>query len=256
MIGSTAGHRMSRSPVSESYGLTADVLRVECLTLSDRDGMYGLLAAYFQNTSRAQFERDLFEKQTVILLRDQADGSVAGFSTLMEIPVTVQGRRVVGFFSGDTIIGREHWGSTLLGRLWLKTVFGEADRMAVESPETQLYWFLISSGYKTWRYLPIFFINYSPHPTATASAFDGAVLRRLASQKFGSEYDVEHGVVRFRQASPLRVGVADVTEQRLRDPLVEFFVRANPGHVHGDELACLARLSRANLTRAGHRLLV
>ena len=28
----------------------------------------------------------------------------------------------------------------------------------------------------------------------------------------------------------------------------------NPGHLDGDELACIAELSRANLTRAGVRM--
>ena len=62
-------------------------------------------------------------------------------------------------------------------------------------------------------------------------------------------------------ADPLRLeevvvtGVAEATEQRLRDPLIEFFVRSNPGHAQGDELVCVAPISRSNLTRAGHRLL-
>src|SRR5690349_23459155 len=42
--------------------------------------------------------------------------------------------------------------------------------------------------------------------------------------------------------------------QRLKDPHVSFFINANPGHVGGDELACLAELSRANLTPAGRRM--
>jgi hypothetical protein len=37
--------------------------------------------------------------------------------------------------------------------------------------------------------------------------------------------------------------------------MVEFFVRMNPGHAEGDELACIAPISRSNLTRAGIRLL-
>jgi hypothetical protein len=247
---------MLKSPVSDGYGLTASVLAPGCLSSGDRRTMYELLSTYFDNTSRVHFERDLEEKETVIVLRDRETGAVAGFSTLMQIPITVEGRPVVAFFSGDTIIAREHWGSSLLGRLWLKTVFTEADRLAEQSPESLLYWFLISSGYKTWRYLPVFFVNYAPHPQSATSRFDAAVLRSLALRKFGSEYDPASGVIRLRHASPLRPGVADLTERRLRDPLVEFFVRANPRHAEGDELACLAPLSRANLTRAGHRLLV
>ena len=45
-----------------------------------------------------------------------------------------------------------------------------------------------------------------------------------------------------------------MTAERLRDPQVAFFARMNPGHARGDELACLTELSRANLTRAGQRM--
>jgi len=38
------------------------------------------------------------------------------------------------------------------------------------------------------------------------------------------------------------------------DPHVAFFVRRNPGHARGDELACLCELNESNLTRAGRRM--
>jgi len=245
----------SKSPRSESPRLCADVMPRERVTASDRAAMYRLLEAYFQNTSIEQFSRDLAEKDTVLLLRDPVDARVVGFSTLMTISITIENRNVVAFFSGDTIIAREHWGSSLLARLWVSTVFREADRIRQQSPDTLFYWFLISAGYKTWRYLPTFFVAYAPHPEVPASSFDRQVVRTLATQKFGDDYQADTGVVRFRRANPLRPGVADVTERKLRDPLVEFFIRMNPGHQQGDELACLVPVSRANLTPAGLRML-
>ena len=62
-----------------------------------------------------------------------------------------------------------------------------------------------------------------------------------------------NGIVRFRNATPLRRGVAEITEERLRDPLIAFFARANPGHANGDELACITEVPPANLTPAGTR---
>jgi len=217
--------------------------------------MYQLLATYFQNTSVQQFAQDLAEKDTVILLRDPEDARVVGFSTLMTIEITIENRNVVGFFSGDTIIAREHWGSSLLARLWVTTVFREADRIRQRSADTLFYWFLISAGYKTWRYLPTFFVTYAPHPHLPPSPFDSRVVQTLAAKKFGDDYHAEAGIVRFGRANPLRPGVAEVTERRLRDPLVEFFIRMNPGHEQGDELVCLVPISRSNLTPAGLRML-
>jgi hypothetical protein len=244
-----------KSRRSESPRLSADVIPCERVTPSDRDNMYQLLAAYFQNTSVQQFADDLAEKDIVILLRDPEDARVVGFSTLMKIEIAIEKRTVVGFFSGDTIIAREHWGSSLLARQWVTTVFREADRIRQHAPDTLFYWFLISAGYKTWRYLPTFFVAYAPHPDLPASPFDRQVLHTLAAKKFGDDYHPDAGIVRFRRANPLRPGVAEVTERRLRDPLVEFFIRMNPGHRQGDELACLVPLSRSNLTPAGLRIL-
>jgi hypothetical protein len=255
MLDLTAVQPTWKSRPSEAPRLSVEAAPRELLTGADQLQMYQLLAAYFENTSFRQFEQDLNEKHTVILLRDSDDGRVVGFSTLMTLSVDVENRQVTGFFSGDTIIARECWGSSLLGRAWLKTVFSAADRIHRQSPHAPVYWFLICSGYKTWRYLPIFFHSYLPHPECSASAFDRQALHALAVEKFGPEYDAAASVVRFRRANPLRRGVAEVTEQRLRDPMVEFFIRMNPGHAQGDELACLASISCSNLTAAGHRLL-
>jgi hypothetical protein len=253
MIDLTAAPPTWKSPPFERSRLSAEVVRRESLTCSDLSQMYELLETYFENTSRRQFDSDLDEKDFVILLRNAEDARVIGFSTLMKIAVTVAGKRVVGFFSGDTIIARECWGSSLLGRLWLKTVFREADSIHLHSRDTLIYWFLICSGYKTWRYLPVFFREYLPHPESRASRFDREVLHALAAKKFADEYDPDTGVIRFRRANPLRRGVAEVTGQRLRDPMIEFFTRMNPGHAEGDELACLAPISRSKLTPAGLR---
>lgn len=225
------------------------------VTRAERDEMYRLLQRYFAGTDRARFETDLREKGIVILLRDAATERIQGFSTLMRIDASIDGKEVVAFFSGDTIVDREYWGETALSRIWGRTVFDEADRIAIERPAASIYWFLLCSGYKTWRFLPVFFKTYYPNAAAPMPPHVRRILDALGSAKFGDEYLPEAGIVRFRAATPLRRGVADVTDGRLRDPGVAFFARANPGHVDGDELACLAELSRSNLTPMARRMI-
>ena len=211
-------------------------------TEDERDEMYALFASYFVGTDRARFECDLAEKDGVILLRDS--NRICGFSTFKWI----DDGDITAFFSGDTIVDREYWGETVLSRMWAKIAFAKADQT-----DRKVYWFLISSGYKTWRFLPVFFREFYPNPETPAPQHIQELINRLGSGKFGDEY--ANGIVRFRNATPLRRGVAEVTEERLRDPLIAFFARANPGHANGDELACLTEVSRANLTRAGQRML-
>jgi len=224
------------------------------LTRRERDEMYGLLEAYFEGTQRGRFEADLAEKDSVLLLRESQSGRVRGFSTSMRLATRVEGQDVVAFFSGDTIVAREHWGENLLSRLWAQTIFGQADRVLAADPQARVYWFLICSGFRTWRFLPVFFREFYPNPDTPTPVHVQRTLQVLGKMKFGDEYLQDLGVVRFRAAAPLRDGVGEVTERRLRDPYIAFFSRMNPGHAAGDELACLTEVSRNNLTRAGQRM--
>jgi hypothetical protein len=224
------------------------------LTVADRDEMYALLRRCFSGTDRTRFERDLAEKETVLVLRDTADNSICGFSTLMRLRTRIDDESIVAFFSGDTIVDPAYWGDTALSRMWCHVVFGEADRLARVEPRTRVFWFLICSGYKTWRFLPVFFRDYYPNAAMPTPAFHQRLLDTLGRAKFGDEYLTGDGIVRFHQATPLKRGVADLTSERLRDPHIAFFARKNPGHLDGDELACIAEVSRANLTRAGRRM--
>jgi hypothetical protein len=213
--------------------------------------MYTLLVGYFANVTRPHFEADLAEKESVILLADMASGQIQGFSTLMQLRVTVDGQPLVAFFSGDTIIHHDYWGEAELPRLWGRHVFSLAEAM----PQTRAYWFLISSGYKTYRFLPVFFREFYPtyvRPTPPATK---RIIDALACAKFPGEYDSGRGIIRFAQAAPLRPGVAEITDRRLKDLHVAFFASANPGHAQGDQLPCLVELTRSNLTAAGWRML-
>ena len=244
-----AGPPPSTAPASGC--LTGWVRRVSDLTPAERERMLALLADYFANVTRRQFEQDLAEKDWAILLADTASGQIQGFSTLMRLQTVVDGQAVVAFFSGDTIIHPAYWTEIELPRLWGRHVFSLAEAV----PEARVYWFLISSGYKTYRFLPVFFRQFYPTYRCPTPAPIQRVLDTLAYLKFPTEYDPRQGVIHLAQAAPLQAGVAEVTARRLKDPHVAFFVAANPGHLNGDELACLTELTRTNLTPAGRRML-
>jgi len=246
----------SMSPRSDgaTHELSGEVILRETLSAGERDRMYELLASYFEGTSRSIFEADLAEKDAVVVLRDTS-GEIQGFSTFVRMAAVVDDVSVAAYFSGDTIVARRYWGESLLSRLWSQTVFAEADRITAAAPSTEVYWFLICSGYKTFRFLPVFFREFYPHPDRATPDKVQRVLDTLSQLRFGERYDEESGIIRLASATPLREGIADVTESRLRDLMVRFFVEKNLGHRRGDELACLTRISRENLTRAGQRML-
>ena len=247
---------MLRSPHSElpepliEGRLSGTVKPVRDLTLGDRNAMFRLLERYFENVRREQFETDLAEKEWVTLLHELDSGELQGFSTLMRLEEEIDGEPVTAFFSGDTVVSRRFRRETLLPRLWGGLFFNLAEGLK----DRKVYWFLICSGYKTYRFLPVFFRTFYPCHLHQCPEHVRRIMDRLASRKFPAEYDAERGVVSLRGATPLKAGVADVTEQRLKDPHVAFFQEVNPGHVHGVELVCLAEVAYDNLTPAGRRM--
>jgi hypothetical protein len=230
--------------------LRGRLVRVGEVTRGQRDTMFALMRDHYENVRRDSFERDLGEKRWVIELLSAA-GELCGFSTQTLVEVCVGGRQVTALYSGDTIIAREHWGDSALTHVW-----GRLALALMDATDGELYWFLISKGYKTYRFLPIFFNEFYPRHDVPTPAGVQAVLGALGRHKFAGEYDAAAGVVRGGPGKDrLRAGVADLTPQRLRDPHVAYFAGRNPGHARGDELCCLAPLTRANFTAAAWRVI-
>ena len=267
MQNSTPEFLMSKSPASETSGLIraaqstrsisgsqpeGRVRLVADLTTCERDRMYSLMTSHFARVTRGRFEQDLSEKTWVCVVTDLASGQMIGFSTLMRFNAEVGGEPVEALFSGDTIVAREHWGQQVLHRTMGQLMLS----LAEQSPTKRTYWLLICSGYKTYRFLPLFSREFYPRYNACTPSGVRRLIDTLAGDKFGSEYYPDAGIVRFDEPTPLRPGVADIDARRLRDSHISFFVRANPGHLMGDELVCIAEVAPTNLTGAGRRFVL
>lgn len=213
--------------------------------------MFELFQDHYENAAFDTFERDLNAKNWVILLRDRESDSIQGFSTLAFYQSLVDGDPLGVVYSGDTVIRPDYWGTFELPRTWIRAV------MRIGAGLSQpLYWLLISSGYKTYRFLPVFFEEFYPRYDRPTPSEVQQLIHHLAGERFGSEYHPGLGIVRFSDgATPLRPEVAQIGEKRLKDPHVAFFVEKNPGHVQGDELVCLTRIHPDNFAPAGLRMM-
>lgn len=227
------------------------VLRVEDLTQAQRDRMYSLMTAYYDNLTRSRFEEDLSGKSWVCAITDPRSGQICGFSTLARFEADMDGETVAALFSGDTIVSRELWGQQALHG----TVARQMMSLADAATETRSFWLLLSSGYKTYRLLPTSFLEFFPRYDTETPQATRRLISTLATERFGSRYHEEAGIVRFDEPTPLRAGVAAVDSRHLKDPHIDFFVRSNPGHAAGDELVCIAELTRSNLTTAVRRMI-
>lgn len=215
------------------------------LDAATKDAMFQLLCRHFDAVERSVFEADLAEKDRVLLLPDES-GALRGFSTLRVWEDSTRGLTVI--FSGDTIVDQAAWGSPALARGWL-----EAAMAVLDQASGPVWWLLICSGYRTYRFLPLFFREFWPRFDAETPESARALMDGLASGRYGDLYN--NGVVRMAQGARVRPEVGGLTEARLSNPHVAFFAAANPGHVHGDELVCLTRVDPANFTAAALRVL-
>ena len=215
-----------------------------------RDNMYRVFARYYDETSRTRFESDLLEKCTVLLLNDIA-GTLRGFSTIQIWDEDYEDQRLRIFYSGDTIIESEYWGSQALSFNWIYHA-GQVKRAA---EERRLFWFLIVKGHRTYRYLPSFAITFYPDWRVPHSAFAKGLADRLASRKFRHCYNPETGVVSFDEPhGQLASAWSEPGERQMQREDVRYFLTRNPGYRKGDELVCLCELNADNLRPIARRV--
>jgi hypothetical protein len=218
------------------------------LSAGRQNEMFELLSRHFDGVARSQFQKDLAEKNWVILL--ERDSRLVGFSTLLAYETIFAQEPVSVIYSGDTIVAPEAWNSPALSRAWIACV----RELRQSYSRGKYYWLLLTSGFRTYRFLPLFWCEFYPRFDAPTPPEQKLLLNCLAKERFGTQYDSGNGVVRFAQPQKLRDGINLVPNGKAADPHVDFFLKRNPGHVFGDELVCLTELADENLTSAGRRM--
>jgi hypothetical protein len=233
-----------KSPsVSNETRLSGEPVSIFDLTGTDRSTMFEIFSRHYDCVSWERFNHDLDEKDCAILLRDTR-GSISGFSTQKLLRAVVDDVPVRAVFSGDTVVDRSCWGEQELGKAWCRYVAA----LYAEEPETRLFWFLISKGFRTYLYLPLFFHDFYPCRAGPTPRFEQRVLDTVALAKFPGDYQPQTGLITFPDSQgQLKSDLAEVPERRLKHPHVKFFLERNPDYWRGTELACLAEISPLNM---------
>lgn len=221
--------------------MTSRVTTPQQLSPEQLDDMYRLMADHYDGVSRAVFEQDLSGKDFVILLEDE---QVVGFSTQKLLQIG----GIRGVFSGDTIIRRDHWGSPLLSQTFARHFFPYGE-------QEDFYWFLISKGYKTYKFLPTFFQEYYPALGKVTPQDMKQLMDDYASALYPDEYNPASGVIEYTHAKDRLKDELQQLSEKKHDPHYAFFIENNPGYLQGNDLVCLVRLHRDNLRPRMERLL-
>jgi hypothetical protein len=222
--------------------LQARTVTVDTIDPRQLEAMLDLMTRYYQNVARDCFTSDLTAKRWVILLEDE--GGLRGFSTQTVFEHRLEGRKLLIFYSGDTIIDRSFWGSTALPMAFARLVLTEAEKY----PDREPYWLLTTKGHRTYRFLPVYFRTFFPSTQARTPAFEARLIADIGRTLFGHRFDPARGILRAcADDQRLRPEHADVPLRQARDPHVAFFLKVNPGYGQGDELVCIASFRRNNL---------
>jgi hypothetical protein len=226
------------------------IQRQSRISAEEEDHLFQLQSRYFQNLDRDVFHVDLREKDWVITVSDGPDP--VAFSTIRLYQETTDGRCVWILFSGDTIVHPQYWSRNLL-----VPPFGAfVARMMQEHSGEEVYWFLITKGYRTFMFLPVFFRQFVPAIENEAPPEWRRLLDTVARRRFPDCYDPCTGIVSHRgQRDFLVPELREVPESRRDGRWVRFFLEKNPGYVRGDELCCLTRISRENIRPLGMKML-
>jgi hypothetical protein len=217
------------------------------LSAGRENEMFELLSKHFAGVTHEQFQRDLAEKNWIILL--ERNSRLVGFSTILAYETVFASEPVSAIYSGDTIVAPEAWNSPSLSRAWIACV----RELRQSYPRGKYYWLLLTSGFRTYRFLPVFWREFYPRFDAPTPVRQKRLLDSLANERFGAQYDPKRGIVRFARPQQLRDRV-NLIPIKDTDPHVGFFLKGNPGYISGDELVCLTELTDENLTPAGRRM--
>lgn len=229
--------------------LTGTIEPADGLDMAMRQSMFRLMSEFY-HADETIFFRDLAEKNWVILLRDEA-GKLQGFTSARIFDLNINQQALKILFSGDTIIHSDFWGTLELPRIWGRFMLNTL----AEIGEQPLYWFLISSGFRTYRFLPAYFHDFFPRYDQATPTEMQQILDAAAKQLFGSKYDAKTGIIKLDSPTPLREGFSAKGEERSNNPHVNYFLSHNLGCVNGEELACITRLTTENIKPFVKRLL-
>jgi hypothetical protein len=232
--------------------LQGSIIEVDKLEARERDAMFRLMDGMFANLRRDAFDADLAAKQWVIRVHDPNSRELVGFSTQVLFGPEQTGSAARVLYSGDTVVERQHWGDVALSHVWGRLALDLIDLHGDEP----LYWLLTSKGFRTYRYLPMFFHEWFPRGERATPPCELRLINALGAFLAPRHYDPHAQVIRAGGGKDfVRPGISDPIGRAASDEHVRYFLDRNPHYDRGDELCCLAPLTRENFTRAAYRVI-
>jgi hypothetical protein len=218
------------------------IIRLNELTETEKNSLFQLHTQYFDHVIEEVFLKDLSEKDWIIIIKD-GRGELQGFSTIQLIWLKIEQKDHLYLFSGDTIIREEARNMHALSGAFIHFMYA----LIENHQEVPIHWFLITKGYRTYRFLPLYFKEYYPARNKVVPVYYHEVLNAVAFYKFGGQYNPHTYLICYNhEKDRLKPGHALINKGRLRNPEIEFFLAKNPFYYKGDELTCITDICKSN----------
>ena len=227
--------------------LSYAIVPTTSLTSADWDDLWLLADAFFE-TDRGWAQDSARRHAQTALVRTVPDGRLVGSASISSHHVMIGGRMVTAIYTSQVLLRPEARGRNVLQKIGFRCFLAERLR----HPFRRIYWFFDTFGWKSYLLLPRNFREYWPRHDGPTPTRELALIDRLASRIYGSDWRPAQGIVVRSGRKRLRPATAPLEAAR-PSPDVDFFIRANPGHAEGDMLVCLCPLSTANWFNAGVR---
>ncbi|MDE1465591.1 hypothetical protein [Spartinivicinus poritis] len=200
--------------------------------------MWEIFRRFYDEVNFNKFFSDLKNKQGVIVALDHNE-KIRGFSTYKFFNISFENATTSVIFTGDTILEPQFWGQSALKVGYTKLVMYQK----LKKPSQDLYWFLISKGYKTYLAMTRNFPNCWPKYNVKTPPKIAQLLNESAIMLYPSNWRKEKGLLEFKiSEGQLKSHVARIELSDELDPDIKFFMKKNPNHINGDELCCLAKI--------------
>ena len=228
--------------------LKSKIIEIKQIDDSLLGNMFVLMSQTYEGTSLEKIKKDLSGKDNVLLLADDQQ-NLQGFTTMQVFDFQFDNKPVKVIYSGDTVISKDFRGELELMQAWWQFLC----EIQQKNKTMEIFWMLISKGWRTYKLLPVFFNEFYPNKNEETPAVFQDFIDRLGVFKFPAEY--KNGLVCPHQPDYLKNGENDVPPHRKNDTDIQFFLTKNPYFYKGDELVCVTKLHPNNLTDIGLRFL-
>jgi hypothetical protein len=220
------------------------IIDINDISTDQKSECFRLFKEYYDNTSESNFLNDLNEKDGILLVQDEEDQIIA-FSTYKVEKTMVDAKKIHCLFSGDSIVHERYW-----GQHFVISFVGYLFMTLINKGYENLYWMLISKGYKTYMYLPLIFNEYYPSYRYETPSELKKIMDVFYSQKYGRNYKSANSII-MSDNDYLKPEFNNVNQNKSSNKDILFFQQMNPNHIIGHELTCIAKLSKDNFTEVG-----